>query len=105
MMKYALALLFLLIAFPAFAEDDAVRIGKQAQACWMIPGELADKKLSATLHVDLDANGEVRAITAPDAPKDEQMAAFVASARRALLHCAPYRGLSQTALIVHFNSR
>lgn len=104
MRSIVLPILLLFPALPAFANDEAARIGRQAQTCWMIPSNLIGKKLSATLAVTLDTDGNVAAITVSDTPQGKDGEAFVTSAKRAIQRCAPYKNVSRSALIVHFNA-
>lgn len=102
-MRKLLLILSTLFALPAFANDDAARIGRQTQACWVVPSGLLGKNLTATLKVDLDSAGNVLKITVAKAPSGEDGKVMVATAKRALWRCAPYTGLSETSLVVNFS--
>ena len=102
--RYIAALLAALAAGPsstAFAAGDtqalAETIHRQIVTCWSVPPDLPVHVKDVRVSVSLTPAGELDGSPSIEGPVagDAASRAFSASAIRAVVRCAPYRGLSQ----------
>ncbi|GMB82219.1 hypothetical protein NN6n1_30020 [Shinella zoogloeoides] len=96
------ALTALALSEPARAEDAAAALAtalhRQIAPCWSIPAD-TPADMAVRVKVSLTEAGELDGSPASDGPVagDPATKAFAASAVRAVVRCAPFRGLAELA--------
>ena len=98
----ALATLIALAA-PAGAEDTtpalAMALHRQISRCWAMPADIPAHVGTVRVKFSLTENGELDGSPTIEGPVagDPATKAFAASAVRAVVRCAPFKGLSELA--------
>lgn len=94
-----------ILSIMAAGQSHAEERGLGVEKCWMVPPHPDMAKMKASIEAKLSSTGQVEDIKIISAPSGKVGESFLASARRAVLRCAPYPDLKGETVIFNFDGK